>query len=475
MWNGGGANDRYRVWLEAPFADAEILVNAAPPARVVLDDLAWRPVTRSFHGGTLKLVVTRKAGGTVTTIARMSFTIAAGQARGSVYYWANNLGRVLRIKPGARAPDDFLQASGIIGCSTCHSVSANGRRLALGGDVDASTYDLKQAKAVLSGKGRSWAMPALSPDGDVLVMNNAPLPGPPGGAGGAFDATTGLPIPNTGLEGLRLWMPAFAPDGKLLAYVGSADKDLRLFDWSAASRRATRDRTLVAAGNDPSVGTIAFPTVSPDHKWVVYQRGSNGSYDTRSGTGDLYLNRTSAPGGEIRLARLNGDKYPFAAGDRDRHANYEPTLAPVPSGGFFWVVFTSRRTYGNLLNGGAGAVKQLWVAAIDANGPMGGDPSHPAFWLPGQDPMTLNMRGFWALDPCKNDGQACDDGSECCSGYCDSHGDGGGPVCGPNGGGCSQVGNKCVIDADCCQPGGVDPGVGDVHCIGGICDEQAPG
>ena len=27
--------------------------------------------------------------------------------RGTIYYWSNNLGRVLRIKPGAAAPDDF--------------------------------------------------------------------------------------------------------------------------------------------------------------------------------------------------------------------------------------------------------------------------------------------------------------------------------------------------------------------------------
>ena len=43
--------------------------------------------------------------------------------------------------------------------------------------------------------------------------------------------------------------------------------------------------------------------------------------------------------------------------------------------------------------------KKLWVAAIDLNAPVGTDASHPAFYLPAQELLAGNARGFWVLDP----------------------------------------------------------------------------
>ncbi len=37
----------------------------------------------------------------------------------------------------------------------------------------------------------------------------------------------------------------------------------------------------------------------------------------------------------------------------DTTLNYEPTVLPVVSGGYAWVVFTSRRLYGNQLTADA--------------------------------------------------------------------------------------------------------------------------
>src|SRR5262249_22938450 len=139
------------------------------------------------------------------------------------------------------------------------------------------------------------------------------------------------------------------------------------------------------------------------------------------------------------------DGYPFAAGTRDLGLNFEPSFAPVAAGGYFWVVFTSRRTYGNVLTGDSTMVKQLWVSAIDEKPQPGKDPSHPAFHLTGQAP-NLAMRGFWSLPPCKADGQKCDSGTDCCGGYCDSSG-----VCTSMSGGCSQLGDKCEDTSDCCD------------------------
>jgi hypothetical protein len=113
-------------------------------------------------------------------------------------------------------------------------------------------------------------------------------------------------------------------------------------------------------------------------------------------------------------------------------------------------------------------VKQLWVAAFDQSPTPGQDPSHPAFWLPGQDLGTLNMRGYWALDPCKGDGQGCASGTECCGGYCDGTGDGGAAVCGKSSSTCAADGDRCGKDSDCC---GAAQGS---TCINSVCSPPTP-
>ena len=109
--------------------------------------------------------------------------------------------------------------------------------------------------------------------------------------------------------------------------------------------------------------------------------------------------------------------------------DYEPTMMPVAVGGYFWVVFTSRRVYGNTIAPGrkptviagdnptqdpwgSGAApsqrKKLWVAAIDVDHGMKSDPSHPAFYLPGQEIESANMRAYAALAPCQQMGASCE-------------------------------------------------------------------
>jgi hypothetical protein len=165
----------------------------------------------------------------------------------------------------------------------------------------------------------------------------------------------------------------------------------------------------------------------------------------------------------------------------DTTMNYEPTINPVASGGYYWVVFTSRRRYGNVAAGypydgwdGQNPTptwpitKKLWVAAIDATtGEI--DPSHPAFYLPGQELTAGNMRGFWVVDPCEGLGSGCATGEECCSGFCRPDGDGGALVCSNKpSGACSQDLESCTTNADCCDaPSGET-------CTNGRCAKPAP-
>jgi hypothetical protein len=164
----------------------------------------------------------------------------------------------------------------------------------------------------------------------------------------------------------------------------------------------------------------------------------------------------------------------------DATLNYGATVNPIASGGYAWVVFTSRRMYGNVAQLGPWVSdprnypwrdqvtdKKLWVAAIDLNGKPGTDPSHPAFYLPAQELHAGNDRAYWAVEPCRGDGQSCIAGDQCCAGFCESGADGG-LQCTSQVPTCAAEFDKCTVTSDCC---GASMGI---QCVNGVCTRPAP-
>jgi hypothetical protein len=246
-------------------------------------------------------------------------------------------------------------------------------------------------------------------------------------------------------------------------------------DYAAGSQTFGATLNAVVLATDPALAAnetaLAYPSFSPDNKYVAFHAGTqstgcqNGCDDTSPDDGQLYI-APVAGGGAVRLAAI--DDPPNAS---DRNTSVEPTFDPTPAGGYSWVVFTSMRAWGNMawpVAAGEDVTKtenfkrRLWVAAIDPNvGTV--DPSHPAFYLAGQDD-TPNMRGFWANAQCiatpapGQPGPTCTQGFECCSGFCTN-----GTCASVSTLACKPVSGACASASDCCNGGA------GVSCNGGMC------
>lgn len=510
-----GPNFDYRGYFGRPPA----LTAGAEFVRHPIPQDVWQAATQTVAGGALQVeLVVAQDGKAFGPIAR-TLVIADGSLKGTVYYqsYGTNLaknyggaiggdgrfgGATLAIRPGAIEP--VLVAGGTGGheqCRVCHSVSSDGSRMTVqhGDDYSAtSSYDLLDGNTETVYALRSQlAWIGMTPDGAFGLANGEPL-----AVGGnpqtrLYDMDTEQEVPTRGLtEFVReAAFPAFSHDGTRVAF--------NFFSGDGNTAIGPGDgRKLVAMDVDPATNTFGnpqllydgefpagWPSFSPGGTGVFFQRElhrHNAFFETRYGsTGDLWW--TSLRTGEARaLDRANGmdsgQRYLPIGGnghETDEVLNYEPSMAPVASGGYAWMVFTSRRLYGNVATIDPWASdprehdlterptpKKLWVAAIDLDidaevtASVAEDPSHPAFYLPGQELLAGNARGFWVVDPCKDDGQSCESGVECCSGYCQADDDGQ-LTCGRKTDECVDEFDRCETKADCCDPNAV--------CLNNVC------
>jgi hypothetical protein len=473
---------------------------------------------------TLSLVVAQ--GGVGYGPISETWSIAPGLLEGTVYYNSygtqlvknsldsdhngNEYGAaVLGIQAGATGPvvvagPPSPPGTGT-GCRVCHVVSSDGSTLiAQHGDNYARTsaYDLNNgnAETVLSNYDSTFGWAGLSANGKLALTNAGDLAAndpvtelyafPPAATGAKPLAVTGIPT------NLQAGTPAFSPDTKHVAFdflggtIGSATGNgtqLVALDFDATTNTFSNLKVLATMTGGKRAG---FPSFFPTDDAVAFHYqivNSNHLLNTWHGAEAQIWWSDLATGTASPLYALNGlnagGASSYVPKGPNNHANdtvlnYEPTVNPVSSGGYIWMIFTSRRLYGSVAttdpwqsdprnydatNVANSTCKKLWVAAIDLNAKAGTDPSHPAFYLPGQELLAGNARGFWALAPCKADGQSCTSGDQCCNGYCEPGGADGGLVCTstPPNANCSKVGDKCTTSADCCDTTN--------QCINGFC------
>jgi hypothetical protein len=453
------------------------------------------------------------------------------------YYGKQYGAGTLAIAPGSPAPTlvagvASVNASGDgTGCRVCHTASADGTTLVTQASNSAATSYapteyLSLTKDTTGGAGTTvatanLAFPALYRDGSLLFSNAAVMNGPssanliPGdGTSKLYSLPGGSVVPGvTGLPaGLAAGVPAFSPDGTHISFnfwggsfPGGASADqvsLGVIDFDGKTDTFSNPRVVYtppgASNGEPSA---IYSSFLPNSSAIVFEQELSNGGDTEdwgyTWAGSMPANPTGhtaelwwldLPSGKShRLDQLDGygasgsylPNGKAHTSSQDATVNYEPTVTPIASGGYAWVVFTSRRLYGNVgtlppwtsdptqyawHDAGNVTPKKLWVAAVDLNAPAGTDASHPAFYLPGQELYAGNSRGYWTVPPCRANGSSCQVGDQCCGGFCQAAEDGGGLVCTNQQPPCSAPYEKCSMTSDCCGAT-----AGNIECINSVC------
>ncbi len=407
-----------------------------------------------FWGGT---ALSKSPSGTLasdptgSTLAVVDFTCNAGCTAG----WAVSNARALT------SPTNVALYVPLAGGATYHVTSGSKTVTATGSTF---TNDLQAGQGIVfsAQAGVLYTVASVASDTSLTLTANY--------AGSTSTTSSASTSPNFA------W-PSFFPDGSAVVYqrqiVGSSAYLVR----TAPSNINTRD------GAQADLWISNVPATSATAATSTRLNALNGL----SAGGVSYLptsSRTVAPPTAFHSGHLT---IPFTVADvctihgtaldvSDYQLNYLPAMNPTQAGGFNWVVFTTRRMYGSIAydnpwdgnpglscNSGVPLTKKLWIAAIDGTYTPGTDPSHPAFYLPGQELAAGNSNGEWVNTPCASIGGSCTIADDCCGGT------GGSPTTtckittAPVTRTCQSLGGACVASGGVCNTPG-SPG----DCCNGL-------
>jgi len=444
----GLAADVYRVQIKSRYFEATDYFapgNVRPQFQVA--SKVWENLGKSGQGAEsdpVTVSVTRLSDDVVYAPTLSTWHIAQGRLNAAAYYVeiaASGSTSVKRLPLETGSPATLLGSSP---CSSCHSVSHDGKKLLASYDgntpfplrlTDLTTTPPTTGPARL-GAAVTGTFSAFDPTGTrALISNDA--------ANGTFslsitDLSDGASLA-TNVLGNKCAEPAWSPDGSRIAAICDLTGGGWAFDANGGKLRVgtmNADGLTVAsssdlvASNDGTAGRPSYPKFSPDSSFVTYARTTAGSRSTGAGT--LWL--AAADGSFTKQLTVAG-----------RGMSYYPAFAPRRAGGYYWITFTSKRN-DFIANGD----RHLWVAAIK-DPPNEADPSRPAFFVSGQVEDAKSYEPNLAPLACVDDGAVCRWGTDCCSGTCVPTMSGAGGTCGaPAAGACVTDGNRCEATADCC-------------------------
>lgn len=432
-WSAQG-NDLFRLTFAGPKTTVTVYTSSLDWTPT---DEEWDWIAESNRGAASQFSVSALSSANPSDIwssAAVTELFSDAAVDGAIYYWSTGSKGVMRALVSDPIPEKFYtdpQASDSDTCVACHTVSRDGKRLAVG-------YDDENLREV------------AIPDRSVLIPNTA--------TGGASGSTAGAPgaggmpgkmmmmskPPDMGMGmgmapkgGIPAAWSTFSPDGKLLLIAKSGvltllDSDTGKTvgdnngvvpmpsgviathpDWNAKGDLIAITVGTKGGNKDVDGGAIAllpynggkwgapmelvpngggddnnfFPVWSPDGKYIAYVNATGNSNNATSAVLKLVV---VADGSIKQLVRLNE-----RVNDQDgvlAIGNTMPTWAPSSNPGIFWLAFSSLRAYGTLRPQDK-KTDQIWIAAVD---PSQSDPSYSGFWAPFQSIEEGNHRAFWS-------------------------------------------------------------------------------
>jgi hypothetical protein len=362
----------------------------------------WDWVAESNRGGAVAFTVTAldfDDPAQAWTSGAIDVFISEGAVPGAIYYWSTGTSGIMR----ARIEDSISQkfytdpdAPDSEECVACHTVSRDGRRMAMGygGEalraIDIDTFDVLVPKPAQVERKVGWS--TFSPDGELLLVSEK-------GVLRLLGTESGEPVgDNDGIVPLPAGKLANMPDwsalGDKVAFamtegrVGNKEIEaasIAVIDYDAGAWGEVTVLVESQGGEDNNF----FPAWSPDSAWIAYVNAQQKSKDAVTAT----IRMISADGSSSReLTRLN-ERVNDENGIVDI-GNAMPRWAPSTLPGTFWLAFSSLRAYATL-RPQDDKEDQIWIAAVDPA--TSGDVSYAAFWAPFQSIEDGNHRAFWTV------------------------------------------------------------------------------
>ncbi len=442
QWTAAGS-DLFHVTLQSTFVTVNIYTTSLES---LITETDWANILESTAGDNLAVSVEGLAQAAPTEkYASPSVTMRIARDtidRTAIYWWASSQGNIMTQQFGTLSAPSLVKDD----CTSCHSVNRAGTRIGYSRCVGADGGSNNSCSELYAGfmkydpDTKAWvdivdarnkaihgSYTTFAPVGNPFPSDAQSLAMVAMASGShlaLYDPDTGLPVASNLPAQSQLGpgtprsatMPDWSPDGNTVAFASTPNAD-QWIDISG-SRIATMSYQYTGGAHvfgDPQLlftdpitlqngiyNNFFFPSYSPDGALIVFNAARA-----------AWRNFTDSriPGQRLMLADANGawvvDMPALNGGFDDRDITWAH-WAPTVGTDYYWLVFSSQRDYGHLLNEGntfAGCIgngvrqcKQLWIAAIARNKLTGLlDPSSPPMWLPGQDMRADNISPYWSV------------------------------------------------------------------------------